>query len=383
MKILQAMAAIPADREVPKFEEESSLFEAGLLLILMRELTEPQAQKAQRGLMKAYPDWNELRVSQIQEFEELIPSKSRELRLQVATAVRSYLQEVYQKNHGFDLEYLREDLVEAAKFLSQFPFLGGGAAHVLLFLAGTGEVPMSLGMIRVLYRTGAMKRTSSLKKAQAHLDPVVPVGRRAEFGMRFGTVVEKWCDSKRPLCWECPLLESCPNGKKVYREWTAQQKRLDVQRRRDEERRRKQDERERKRAETLARKRAAELNRQRVREEKKRQAATAKREAAEKKEGARKEALKQAAAKKEAVKKEAARKAAEAKKQISAKKKAAQKAAARKKAAAKKTAAKKKAVKKKAAKKKTVKKQAKKTAKKVTKKSSSNPKKSKSKTSRK
>jgi hypothetical protein len=312
MKILQAMSAVPTDCEVPSFEEGASLFEVGLLLVLLRELTEPQARKALRALVRSFEDWNELRVSQPQEFEDHIPSKSRELRLRVAITVKSYLQEVFQKNHGFDLEFLREDRVEAAKFLGQFPFLGAGAAHVVLSQAGLGEVPMSLGIIRVLYRTGSMKRTSSIKKAQAILDPLLAPEDRPNFGLRLGTVVERWCDSKRPICWECPLLDGCPNGKRVHREWTAQQKRLEVQRRRDDERRRKQEERERKRCETLARKRATELARHRRLEEKRRKQVEAKRVVTEKREALLKEAAKKATAEKRKARKVAQRAAQKA-----------------------------------------------------------------------
>ncbi len=342
MKILEAMAAIEVEWAPPGSGEETPLFESGLLCVLARSLTEPQTIRTLRALKREYEDWNELRVSQVQEYEALVASKSAEVRLSAVRAVKVYIQEIFQKNHGFDLEHLREDPTEAAKFLCQIESLGAAAAHHLLWLMGEGTVPVSTGVIRVLDRTASMKRTSSIRKAQATLEPIVAPERRAEFGLRFGTVVEYWCDVKKPTCWECPLLKGCPFGKRVHREWQAQQKRLAAQRKKEEERRRRDEERQRKRAEAQARKRAQELARQRTREEKR------KKQEAERR--AREFAKRREAERKATAKKKAKKTTAKAKKKPAAKKPAAKKPAT-KKPATKKPATKKPATKKPAAKK--------------------------------
>jgi len=337
--------------------EGKTLLEVGLLAVLARNLTVPQAEKSLVALRNAFPDWNELRISQIQEFQGLLKGKNQKVVRIVARDVKDYLQEIFQNNHGFDLEALRSDPTEASKFLTQLPFLGASAAHLMIYSVDPSVVPLSGGIVRVLDRMGLMKRTSSLRKGHAMLEKAVAPDVRIGFGARLGLVVEKWCDSKKPMCWECPLLDGCPFGARVFRDWQASQKRLEISRQRDELRRIKEEERLRKRAdieekrrrliaEREASKRRREEERREAIEEKKRQVIAEKKakvEAKKKAVLAKKAASKRAAAKKVAAKKAAVQKAA------AAKKAAAQKAAAAKKAAAKKALADRKAAAQKAA----------------------------------
>ena len=387
-RMLELAGEIQSDWEpltkVPGELEAETLLEVGLLCVLTRNLSEAAAAKTLKGLKKAYPDWNELRVSQIQEFLQEIGTKSGDVARTVANDVKAYLHEVFLKNHGFDLEFLRADPGEAARFFTQLLVLGPGPAHYVMWSALEGSVPVSLGLIRVLHRAGLMKRTSSVKKAGESLDKWIPEKDRPRFGVRFGALTE-FCDTKKPSCWECALRPHCPFGKKVYADWQAQQKRLAQQRAREEEARRKAEERERKRAEAEAKKRSEKLAREQAKQRKiqerqakadarKQEAARKKAEAAAKKvqrakelakkqAAAKKAAAKQAAAKKAAAKKAAAKKAAA--KKAASKKAGSKTAASKKKAGAKKKASKKAAAKKPAAKKKTAKKPA--TKKKATK----------------
>ncbi len=225
-----------------------SLLEIGFLCVLCRRLSESAAEKTLQALQSAFPDWNELRVAQSQEFQQLIQTKSNELAVLVARDVREYLQEIYQKIHGFNLDSIKGDVTEAARFAAHLPFLGASVGHYLLLLANPGELPLSPAVVRTLDRLGLAKRTSSIKKAQAAIEGYVPEAMRRDFAIRMGYVVERWCDAKKPLCWECPLVTNCPFGKKVERDWKQSQRRLELQRAREEERQVKDAEKERKRA---------------------------------------------------------------------------------------------------------------------------------------
>lgn len=247
-RIVELLARVPSPATPLPAPDGRSLLEIGFLSVLGWHLSESAAEKSLSALAAAYPDWNELRVTQVQEFQHLIQTKSPELQAQVARDVCDYLQEVYQKIHGFNLDSLRGDLTEAARFAAQLPFLGESIGHYILSLACPDGLPISPPIVRALDRLGLAKRTSSIKKAQAGFEGFVQPELRREFAVKLGLVVEKWCDAKKPLCWECPLVEACPFGKKVQREWKAQQRRLEIQRVRDEERARKEEERRRKRA---------------------------------------------------------------------------------------------------------------------------------------
>ena len=71
------------------------LMEQALLCILTRRLTQPQAEATVRAMWARYGDWNEPRVSQIQELAEQVKSRSRSLQLQVAADVKQFLQEIF------------------------------------------------------------------------------------------------------------------------------------------------------------------------------------------------------------------------------------------------------------------------------------------------
>ncbi len=301
------------------------LLDLGLFLCLRRALSEAQSLETIQALSEAYPDWNELRVSQPQDFERLIDTRDPDPRRKACREVREYLLEIFQKNHGYDLEFLRGDPGDAGRFVAQLPFLGSSAAHWLLWHASGGKIPVSPSTVRCLGRLGLVKRTSSMAKAAESLENHVAPDTRAGFGIQLGYVIDRWCDAKRPICWECVLVETCPHGRKVQREWKAQQRRLEVQKKRDLERERKEvekarkeDERARKRAEVEAKRRAAassrtllrkqrEVEKRRRDEERRRQAE--KRAAKIEADRARREAeQKKKAAKKAAPKKNSGRK---------------------------------------------------------------------------
>ena len=346
-----------------------TLVEKGVVLILARHMAQPAAEGSLTALKKVYEDWNEARVSQIQEIAAHIKPGGKggkaggKIALQAATSLKTYLQEVFQRTHGMTLSELIEDPAGATKHILQMPFLGIASGSYLLWLANEGKLPIHSGLVRVLDRIGLIRRAGSGKKGRELIEPLVPEGGGVDFLVAFGEVADRWCDSRRPLCHECPLVNDCVYGKKAYKDWQALQVRLEIQRKREEARRIEQEKKDaarrereearaKKKAEADAKKKAREVDRKRRAHE---------HELAK----MRRQSVKQAAAKKAAAKKVAAKKAAA--KKAAAKKAAAKKAAA-KKAAAKKAAAKKAAAKKAAAKKKTAKKITKKATKKVAKK---------------
>ncbi len=355
-RITKLLAAVPLSSPIPEVLPDASLLEHGMYAVLLRHLPATKAKSSLNAMQKAFPDWNELRVSQAQEIADAMTPRGKGktrpgTQLSAAQDVKEYLAQVFQETHGLDLEFLRTDPAGGAKQLANVPILGNELTAFLAWIAEDGALPVSGGMVRVLDRMGAMTRTTSMKKARAALEPMVPAKDGLRFGMSVGLVADRWCDARKPLCWECPLAPDCPMGKKVVKDWEAQQKRLAVQRAKEEARA----EAARKKEEArLARE--AERERKRLEKEAEKERKRAEREAAA--EARRKEAEKQKAA--------VAKKKAAAKKKADAAKK---KAAAKKKVAAKKTkVAKARTTKKKTTAKKATKKVAKKAAKKTTRK---------------
>jgi len=301
-----------------------TLLEQGLVLVLTRHMSQVQAEASVAALQSAYADWNEARVSQVQELAGHLRTASRKQGFErlreneiAANAVREYLQEIFQKTHGLDLAFLLDDASASGKWLAQMPFLGFTTGSYLLWFAKEAELPVHTSMVRVLDRMGLLHRTSSIKKARDLVERIIPNGKTLEFLGAVNEVADLWCDTRKPLCHMCPLVEDCQHGRKVFREWKAQQARLDAQRQReerrrllqekkDEERARREEERAKKRAEAEAKRRARELERKRRAD-----AAVKKKAAAQK-----------AAARKAATRQKAEAKKADAKKKAEARRKA-------------------------------------------------------------
>ena len=253
------LAKIQPEHPLPVPLEEANLLEQGLYAILLRKLTPAQAKDTVVRLRNAYKDWNELRICQAQEINGHLDLGSKGML--AAAETREYLQEVFQRSHGMELEFLRDDVQGAQRFVSILPFIGMGTAHYLLWLASKGELPVTPALMRVLDRVGLVSRTASPKKARAAIEPIVPDGKELEFAVRFGEVASRWCDARKPLCHQCVLVDDCKHGKKAFRDWKIAQERLEQQRAREaarlailqkkEDEKRKKEEDKRKKREAL------------------------------------------------------------------------------------------------------------------------------------
>ena len=320
---------------VPEEIQGYSLMHQGLYAILRRQLEPAASIKVIDLLKEAYADWNELRVAQAQEIAaHLKPAQLGARAIPVARDVREYLQEVFQRSHGLDLEFLRDDPVSSARFVSILPFIGTATASYLLWIASEKELPVTPTLVRVLDRIGLVTRQGgSMKKARALSEPLVPEGGELSFVVKFGEVASLWCDARKPACHACVLVDDCKYGKKAYKEWKIQQERLEVARQKEEARqavlRKKEEERlareaakAAKKAAALAAKKAAEDARlaaiaarkkaqddERARIQRERDAEKAKKLAAREAERVRREQAKEAKAKELAAKKVAAEKA--------------------------------------------------------------------------
>lgn len=276
---------------LPKPVKDASLLEQGLMAILIRHLSQDKAETALVTLRKAYSDWNELRVAQVQEIAAQMLAKGRkasrsEIQSAIAPArdVRDYLQEVFQKTHSLDLEFLKDDPQSAGKLVQQMPFMGLATGSYLMWLAAGRELPVHGALVRVLDRLGLISRTASMKKAREVIDPLLGDIDALAFVTAFGEVADRWCDARKPLCHVCVLVTDCNHGKKAFLDWKAQQVKLEAQRVKDEARRAllvKKSDARRVREEARAAKLAAIEAKKRERERQKREAQEAKRKAAE------------------------------------------------------------------------------------------------------
>ncbi|MBL8857252.1 MAG: hypothetical protein JNL28_01935 [Planctomycetes bacterium] len=229
---------------LPKPLKEGTLLEQGMLVVLVRHMSQDKAESVLAKLKKAFPDWNEMRVAQTQEIAAQVQTGTRKATYEECAPwmaamrdAREWLQEVYQKTHGFDLEFMKEDQPAASKLVTQMPFLGLSGGSFLLWLSTGKQLPVHSALVRVLDRLGLISRTASPKKARDLIEPLVPEGMDLSFTTVFGEVADRWCLQTKPTCHECPLVDDCPYGKKAFQEWKVQQARLEAQRQREAARR--------------------------------------------------------------------------------------------------------------------------------------------------
>jgi endonuclease III len=240
---------------LPKPAEGFSLLEHGLFCVFARHVPHERAEVFVTTLRKSYPEWNEMRVAQTDEIAGFLKGgRATRERLrgvwEPAREAREYLQEIFQKTHAMDLEFLRGDVAGGAKMLAQMPVLGTAATCRILALAGDQKIPAHPALVRVLERTGIVNK-GNLKKAR-DLEDYLPASEGTAVLERVGEVADRWCHAKSPACHECPLVDECPFGKKAFQEWKVQQARAEAQRAREEARRAALEKKERERLEREA-----------------------------------------------------------------------------------------------------------------------------------
>ncbi len=331
-QVVKLLDKIQPRWDLPAPAKDLDLLEHGLLVVLLRHVPKKEQKKAEEfvlALKKAYVDWNEMRVAQLQEIAAQMLGKGRraapeevENWLAAARDARDFLQEVYQKTHGLELESMRTDLPSAAKLIQQMPHLGLAGGGYLLWLAGDKQLPVHSALVRVLDRLGLVSRAALSKKARDTVAPLVPDGAELRFVQVVGEIADRWCDARRPICWECPLREECPFGKKVAHDHRIQMEKLAVQRKKEEARRAIVEKKladKKKREEDRAAKKAALEDQKRERERQRKAAIEAKKRAIEDAKVKKKAELAKKKLAAEKAKAEAARRAQKAKAKKSAK----------------------------------------------------------------
>ena len=172
--LMKALAKAGCEPPAPGVLKDLDLLEHSLVYVLQKELSAKQAEATVRSLRLRHYDWNDVRVSQAQEIGEGIKSKSEDVKRSAANLVRDYLQDIFQHNHSFDLEFLKEDLAGGGKLLCTVETLGVDGVHYLQWVASGGLMPVTAGFVRVFDRLGLMERTQAYKKGLDALTKLCP-----------------------------------------------------------------------------------------------------------------------------------------------------------------------------------------------------------------
>jgi hypothetical protein len=213
-------------------KEGLSLMEQGAVLVLMRHLTQSQAEASVEALRDGIGDWNEARVCQVQELAPFIKTSSRKKGMELlnsrapaARALKDYLQDVFQQTHGLDLEYFREEGVDVGKLMEDFEVLDYPSTAYMFWIAREGEIPSHIGLLKLLDRLGLIARTTSAARGRASMEALLPKANHLEFVLSIHEVLGHWADEADPSYVVHEILRSLPYGQKAFEDREASIKR--------------------------------------------------------------------------------------------------------------------------------------------------------------
>ncbi len=239
--LTQVQAALKKRFALPAVEVESRrpLLEELIYAICREGSTTPEADAAFERLKKSFVDWNEIRVSTVQEVADVLrPLPQAGLR---AGWIIGVLQAVFELNYSFEIGDMEKKglkhaakqisryfntkdletkgLKQAAKQIARFKQVNDFAvAWVVQRSLGGHAIPLDGPTLRVLQRLGVVDADvdlEDLESLRSGLEHVIPKARGPEFTELMSLHAKDICTEKDPLCSKCPVVTECPTGQEA------------------------------------------------------------------------------------------------------------------------------------------------------------------------
>jgi endonuclease III len=191
-----------------------SVLESVIYAICHEGATREQANQALSRFKDQFFDWNEVRVSSVEEIElTLAGLPEADLKAQ---RVRKFLRQLFSRTFKFELDYLlKKAQKEALKKLHEFEPLRSDYVVAMIILQGLGghALPVDAPMLRCLRRLGVVPDRTDEAAARAAVERAVPKNRVAEFVDLLEELAHDTCVAEEPECVRCALQKLCPTGK--------------------------------------------------------------------------------------------------------------------------------------------------------------------------
>jgi endonuclease-3 len=192
-----------------------------VLYAIVREGVPTAQADAAFGRMKTnFFDWNEVRVSTVQEVADVLaglPAAGDR-----AERIIDFLQEHFERTYSFDLDDLeKKGLKQAAKQLARYKDKGVTdfvLAWVTQRSLGGHAVPLDDATVRVLVRLGVIEQPGDLGELEGvrgSVEHYVPKARDYEFTEELIQLADQICVEGTPHCPVCPLKGDCPTGQEL------------------------------------------------------------------------------------------------------------------------------------------------------------------------
>ncbi len=194
--------------------EKMSILEAVIYGICHEDTTRDQANQALSRFKDDFFDWNEVRVSTLEEIQGVLADMSdTEGR---AFRIRRFLRQLFEKTYGFNLELLaKKPQKESLKALEEYDaFCSDYVLATVTRLALAGHaIPVDSPTLRALRRLGVSDETIDVPTIRATLERAVPKNRGGEFGDLVEELAHDTCVEGDPDCPRCELQQVCPTGR--------------------------------------------------------------------------------------------------------------------------------------------------------------------------
>jgi endonuclease-3 len=194
-----------ADRDASRL----SVLKAVVYGICHEDTTRENANQALSRFKDEFFDWNEVRVSGIEEIRESlagIPHPEERAR-----RIRKFLRQLFNRTYGFNLDALaKKPLKEALKVLQTYEAFSSDyvTATVIQQALGGHAIPIDRDTHRALERLGITE--ASIPDLRAVLERAVPKNRGAEFLDLIEDLANDTCVEGEPDCPRCELRKICP-----------------------------------------------------------------------------------------------------------------------------------------------------------------------------
>ncbi|VTR97884.1 endonuclease III domain-containing protein [Tuwongella immobilis] len=177
-----------------------------------RELAEP----AFHTLRTRFFDWNEIRVSQLDELEEALgclPDATAK-----AKRILGLLQEIFETTFSFDLQSMdKKGIKQAGKQIARYQDVNDFVVAWVTQQALSGHaLPLDLPSIRVLARLGlldlAEAEEANREALRGSLENLVPKAKGPIFTESISLLARDTCFEEAPACENCVLRSECSHG---------------------------------------------------------------------------------------------------------------------------------------------------------------------------
>lgn len=203
---------VPAPADPP----ERTVLEEVVYAILRDGATPEQADAAFARLKdkEVFFDWNEIRVSSVQEVADAVhglPGAGDK-----GERVIKFLQEVFEELYGFDLgDIAKKGVKQAAKQLARYK--SGVNEFAVSWVTqrslGGHAIPLDHPTQRLLTRLAILEPDlDDLEAARGTLEHFIPKTAGPDFTDRAAVFAATVCTEDHPRCETCPMLATCPTG---------------------------------------------------------------------------------------------------------------------------------------------------------------------------